>query len=54
MKNLTCSILLLLLFSLLSSCSYFRRDNPLNLQCPSCGYIWERTPAADGSPPATK
>jgi hypothetical protein len=45
MKILTHVVLIALLLSLLSSCAYFRKENPLNLHCPSCGYIWDRTPA---------
>ena len=28
---------------LLPACSYFRAENPLNIKCPSCGYIWDRS-----------
>ena len=28
---------------LLSACSYFRAENPLNIKCSSCGYIWDRS-----------
>jgi hypothetical protein len=45
MKILSCYLLVVLLLSLLFGCAYFRKENPLNIKCPSCGYIWERTPA---------
>jgi len=34
---------LLMLIALLSACSVFRAENPLNIDCPSCGYQWDRT-----------
>jgi len=43
MKTLTGLVLLALLLSLLSSCAYFRKENPLNVKCPSCGYQWDYT-----------
>lgn len=43
MKTLACLVLLALLMTLLSSCAKFRKENPLNVKCPSCGYIWDRT-----------
>ena len=45
MKILARFALFMLLMTLLSSCAYFRKENPLNIHCPSCGYIWDRTPA---------
>lgn len=44
MKILIVSVLFALLLSLLSACSYFRKENPLNIRCPSCDYIWDHTP----------
>jgi hypothetical protein len=44
MKVLTGLVLFILLVTLLSGCSRFRKQNPLNVQCPSCGYIWDRSP----------
>ena len=44
MNKLTGLVLLILLVSLLSACAKFRSDNPLKVKCPSCGYIWDRTP----------
>jgi len=29
---------------LLSSCTGFRVENPLNIKCPSCGYEWSSAP----------
>jgi hypothetical protein len=54
MKTLGCWILLLLLLAILSSCAYFRKENPLNLKCPSCGYIWDRTPTEADIHPLAK
>lgn len=48
MKKLTALILFVLLLSMLSACTSFRKENPLNLKCPSCGYIWDRTPSESG------
>ena len=44
MKTLARFVLFMLLLTMLSSCAYFRKENPLNIKCPSCGYIWDRTP----------
>ncbi len=44
MKKLAVIVLFLLLISLLSGCAKFRKENPLNVKCPSCGYLWDRTP----------
>jgi len=46
MKMPTRLVLSVLLLTLLGSCAHFRKENPLNIRCPSCGYIWDRTPAA--------
>lgn len=54
MKALACLALLALLLPLLSSCAYFRKENPLNIKCPSCGYIWQRTPSAADTQPSSK
>ena len=43
MKTLTRLALLVLLLTLLVSCTYFRKENPLNLKCPACGYQWDQT-----------
>jgi|GEM_PF-1976634 len=54
MRTSACCVLLVLILTLLSSCAYFRKENPLNIKCPSCGYIWERTPASADGPPTPK
>ncbi len=33
--------LMLSLAVLLSSCTAFRAENPLNVKCPTCGYQWD-------------
>ena len=43
MKKLAALILILSLPAFLSSCAYFRKENPLNIKCPSCGYQWDQT-----------
>lgn len=45
MKILPLFLLFVILVSLLGGCARFRKENPLNVKCPSCGYIWELTPA---------
>ncbi|WP_303721325.1 hypothetical protein [Malonomonas rubra] len=37
-------LVLIVLLNLLVACASFRSENPLNLKCPDCGYIWDRTP----------
>lgn len=36
-------LVLIISVLLLSACSYFRAENPLNIKCSSCGYIWDRS-----------
>jgi hypothetical protein len=47
MKILKVLLLLVLLASLLAGCAKFRSENPLNLKCPACGYIWDHTPTEE-------
>ncbi len=47
MKKLILTLLAILLLSMLFGCSTFRKQNPLNVECPSCGYIWERSPGVE-------
>ncbi len=42
MKLLWMLITAIVLLGLLSACSNFRKQNPLNVKCPSCGYIWDQ------------
>lgn len=41
MRKLACFVLLLFLLNMVAACSPFRKENPLNVKCPSCGYIWD-------------
>ena len=43
MKRLVWLILAILLITVLASCNVFRAENPLNIKCASCGYIWDRS-----------
>jgi len=47
MKQLTCLLITILLLGLLSGCANFRKENPLTVKCPSCGYLWDLTPTEE-------
>jgi hypothetical protein len=47
MKRLIYLLIIILLLGLLSGCANFRKENPLKLKCPSCGYLWDLTPTEE-------
>ncbi len=42
MKFLSLTVAGILLLSMVSACGNIRKQNPLDVKCPSCGYLWEK------------